>query len=117
MLGHTACSGRHIVRRGATGITGTGGQSAEVWAHNAQRIVNGKRERYRTPLAAVVQYELCLGGTAPLQGCCQLEPPMVFIAAQNLPATFLIVPDAPSPVAAAKLGWYATGRFVKQNDG
>lgn len=72
-------------------------------------------QRNRTPFAVLVEHQLGLGGSAAGERCRQLESPVVFVAAEHLPAAFLIVPDAPYPVAAAELGRDLPGRLVQRN--
>jgi len=82
-------------------------------ADDPQRIVDCERQRDRTPLAVLVEHELGLGGSAAGKRGRQLESPVVFVATERLPAAFLVVPDAPYPVATAEFGWHLASRLMQ----
>lgn len=76
-----------------------------------------ERQRNRAPFSVFVENELGLGRTTAGQRGEQLETPVVLVGTQDLPATFVVVPVTPNPIAAAELGWKLTRRFVKRDDG
>lgn len=51
----------------------------------------------------VVQDELCQRGAAARKRLKQLKPPVVFIRREDLPATFVVIPEAPDPILFAEL--------------
>ena len=87
----------------------------DVGANDADRIVNGERQRDGTPAAAAIEHELRFGRTATRQRREQLESPVILIRRQYLPATFLFVVVAPDPVATTELGWKLPRLLVKIN--
>lgn len=111
MFGESVRSRRHAGRRPAATSAGL----TFLKADDAQRIMDRERQRDGTPLAVLVEHQLGLGGSATGQRSREFESPVVFVAAKHLPAAFLVVPDAPHPVAAAELRWDLPGRLVQRN--
>ena len=68
----------------------------------ADRIDNRKRQGDRT-VRSVVQNQLCECGSTGAQRFQQLEPPVIFILGQDLPATLVFVPETPDPVLLPEL--------------
>jgi hypothetical protein len=90
---------------------------ANVRTDDAHRVVNREEQRDRAPLAGLIEHELRGSRSTPSQWTKQLEPPVVFVRRERLPATLVLIPDAPDPIATAELGGHEPRRLVERNDG
>ena len=112
MLCEAVGSRRHARNRTAT----TSATLAFLKTDDTERIVDREVKRDRRPLPILVEHELRLGRATAGKRSRQLESPVVLVAAKHLPATFLVVPDAPYPVATTELGRQLSGCLVQRND-
>jgi hypothetical protein len=88
----------------------------DIGADDADRVVDREGQRNGAPPTAAIKHELCFGRSAARERREQLEPPMVLIGRENLPAPFLLVEVAPDPVTAAELGWKQPRLLVEVDD-
>ena len=116
MLGDTVSARRHRVAGVAVAPARATRGRANVRTDDADRIVNREYQRDRTPLAGLVEHQLCRSRTAAGQRTEQLESPVILVRRERLPTAFVFIPNAPDPIATAKLGGHESRRFVERND-
>lgn len=112
MLGDPVGAGWHGIDQVAR-ATGRATRLADVRTDDADRVMNGERQRYRAPAAILVQDQLGRRRSAAGQRSQQLETPVVLIGGESLPAALVLVPKTPDPVAATDLSREQARGFVQ----
>lgn len=117
MFGDTIRSCQNRVRLVAVASASRARCFADIGTDDADGVINGERQGDGAPFAGLVQNKLSAGGAAAGQRRKQLEPPVVLIRREHLPAVFVVVPNAPDPISAAELDGRKPGRLMQGDHG